>query len=189
MPEALTFRSKLNFCLQLVFWVTGLDIFGDKIKEERGEGGCCWIKANKSFVLNSSRNHYATVYLLDFWEKATATLVKLPPKLLCIPKGIKALPLCWVMFSLVVCKCKFIDQPGHSKTFDYQPSHIKNRFHLLQATCCPSSKWHKPSFCMWPYSMTQSCIHVSVVPTQTPDKFKGLLRSPEDHTTETDPQR
>lgn len=49
-------------------------------------------------------------------RKLPPRLVKLPPKLLCIPKGMKALPLCWVTFSLVVCKCKFIDQPGHSRT-------------------------------------------------------------------------
>ena len=103
------------------------------------------------------------VICCDLCEKAIATPVKLPTDLLCIPKEITVLPLLyWLRFSLEFCKCKLIDHPGLGDTAtlkDYSPFrsclyrhkvnyyllHIMNRYHLLQATCCPSPRRCKPS--------------------------------------------
>lgn len=73
------------------------------------------MSANKRSLLYSSRSHSTTVYLFDFKEKAIATPAKSLANL-CIPKESTALSLCWVVFFLEICKYKFIDHPGNSKT-------------------------------------------------------------------------
>lgn len=136
-------------------------------------------------------------------RKLPPRLVKLPPKLLCIPKGIKALPLCWGTFSLVACKCKFIDQPGHSRTEGtlkgFSPSrsslcrHSITNHHTprIGSTYCRQHaaplQGDKPSSACVPWpSPVFTCL---LCPHRHLINSTGLLRSPEDHTTETALQR